>query len=366
MVRAFLLLLALAMPAGAQPVTLTDIAGREVTLPAPARRIVLGQGGHLPALGLLHDDPVSLLVGIKADMTRDPGTWDAWAARFPRLRDLPLVGADADASFSVETAIALEPDLVILSFYTAGLSSWTGSSRIISQLEAAGIPVIVIDFFASPLENTEPSLRLLGRATGAEARAEEVIAFYAAHRARIAEGIAGLSRPEVMIQVHAGGIPCCAIVAKGVFADMAAAAGGTTHAGLLTPATRRISAEGMMASDPDVYIATGGAHVAQTGGVPLGLGVSREQARDGFCALIRREPVIAGLRAVEDGRARAVWHMFNDSPAHIVLLEVLAKTVHPEAFADLAPEATLREFSTRFSALPLEGTFWTDCPMGAP
>ena len=43
------------------PITVTDVLGRQVTLKAPARRIILTQARHMPVLALLTPDPVSLL-----------------------------------------------------------------------------------------------------------------------------------------------------------------------------------------------------------------------------------------------------------------------------------------------------------------
>jgi iron complex transport system substrate-binding protein len=66
------------------------------------------------------------------------------------------------------------------------------------------------------------------------------------------------------------------------------------------------------------------------------------------------------LSAARNGRAHGLGHLFNDTPAHIVAIEALAKWIHPERFGDLDPQATLNEISARFSAIPLDGAFWID------
>ena len=58
------------------------------------------------------------------------------------------------------------------------------------------------------------------------------------------------------------------------------------------------------------------------------------------------------------GRAAGVWHLFNDSPVHIALIEYLARTFHPDLFADIDPAATLAEIETRFSPVRVPGTWW--------
>lgn len=54
----------LCMPAASSAqdvIKVTDIAGREVTVKRPLKRIVLGEGRQLIAMALIHPDPVALL-----------------------------------------------------------------------------------------------------------------------------------------------------------------------------------------------------------------------------------------------------------------------------------------------------------------
>src|SRR5690606_7547321 len=54
----------------AQSITLTDIAGRQVTLERPAQHVILGEGRQLNALALLHPDPVGLVAGWLGELQR--------------------------------------------------------------------------------------------------------------------------------------------------------------------------------------------------------------------------------------------------------------------------------------------------------
>ena len=334
----------------------TDVTGREVVLPEPARRIVLGDGRHLTVLGLLQDDPVALVAGWRQDKGLDPATEAAYLARFPALADVAAVGA-GNRLLSVERTIALMPDLVVLSLIDARDPQM---AMPLQQLEAAGIPVAFVDFFTAPLDHTLPSLRLLGALTGAERRAEEFARFYTDHlevvSSRIAE--ADPARPRVFIHVHAAPTGCCATVGPGVFDDFITAAGATNIGREVVPGVMgNMGLENVLAADPDVYLATGGAHMAARGGLVLGAGVEAGAAQASFDALTAT-PGLAGLRAVTEGRAMGLWHLFNDSPIHIVAIEALAKQLHPELFADLDPKATLAEIEARFSPVPMPGTYW--------
>lgn len=357
---AILALLWMLAPAGAEPVRITDILGREVTLEGPARRIVLGQGRYLPVIGLIEPDPVPLVVGWKEDMKRDIATYEAWRRRFPAVAAIPTVGGAADASFSVETAIALKPDVVVMSLFVGEVSDPRQMERMVGTLQAAGIPVVFVDFFNRPLEHSARSVRILGQVLGRREAAEAFASFYETRLARISERLrqAAPARPSVFMHAHAGGTPCCFTAARGVFDDLIAAAGGRNIARDRLPgATGQLSLEFIIGSNPDFYVPTGGAHLASRGGLVLGTGTGRETAQSTFERLIS-SPGIGQLGAVANGRAFGVWHMFNDSPINIVLVELLARRLHPALFADLDPAATLAEIGRRFSPVPIEGTYW--------
>lgn len=352
-------------PAPAAPVTVTDVLGRTVTLPGPAKRIVLGQGRQLNALGLIHPDPISLLVGWGNDFQRQMGeAYALYRARFPAIETLPTVGDSTADGFSFEKAVELDPDLVVLSLSIAGTRR--GPGDLVAKFEAAGIPVIVVDFFLQPFRDTMPSLRILGKAIGREAAAEEFVTFYQDRRQRIAQRLGPVERPSVFMHAHAGSAECCFSPGKGTFDDYITAAGGRNIAAALLPgATGQISLEQVLAVDPAIYIATGGTHLAKSGGLVLGLGVPAEVASRSLAAQLAR-PGLKALTAVRNGQAYGLWHLFNDTPTHIAAIEAMAKWFHPQLFADIDPQATLDEISRRFSAIPLQGTFWLEPQSGKP
>nr|WP_047579313.1 ABC transporter substrate-binding protein [Methylobacterium sp. ZNC0032] len=351
-----------ALPAlASSPVTTTDVLGRTVKLAAPAKRIVLAQGRQLNALGLIHPDPVSILAGWGSDLERqNPDGLARYRARFPAIDALPLVGDGGTAGgFSLEQAIALGPDLVVLSKSLAGTRR--GPGDLVEKLEAAGIPVAVVDFFLEPLRDTVPSLRALGILTGRQEQAEKLIAFYEQRMKRIASRIADAKRPSIFIHAHAGGYDCCMTAGQGTFNEFIQAAGGRNIAAAMLPgATGQIGLEQLIGADPDVYIATGGTHLTKLGGLVLGLGVSETDAAASFARLLGT-PSLKMLSAIGKRRAFGFWHLFNDTPLHVVAIEVLAKWLHPERFADIDPATTLAE-GARFSAIPLDGTLWIAAP----
>ena len=345
----------IAQPLSAE-VKATDILGREVALPEPARRIVLGEGRHMAVLGLIHDDPVALVTGWRLDKGLDEPTLDAYRAKFPAIDDIRPVGS-GNRDISVESIVALNPDLVVLSLVDAADKAMEVAR---GQLEAAGIPVAYVDFFSHPLENSMPSLRLLGTLTGASDRAEEFALFYETRLDRIRDRLAdpAIPRPRVFFHVHAAAQGCCSTVGTGVFHDFITTAGGENIGGeLVKGVLGNVSLEFLIAADPDFYIATGGTHMASRGGLVLGPLVEAETAQQSFDTLVNA-PGFGSLRAVEDGHVAGVWHLFNDTPVHIALIEYLARTFHPDLFGDVDPAATLAEIETRFAPVSVPGTWW--------
>ena len=251
----------------------------------------------------------------------------------------------------------MRPDLAV---YTLGMGP---NPQQVAQLERAGIPVVFIDFFSQPLERLEPSLTLLGAVTG---RSNEARAFIDLRRKRL-EVIKGRlteaspARPDVFLEAHAGiSSECCNSPGKGNIGDyIQLVAGHNIGADVLPAATGRLSMEYIISRNPDIYIATGGPHLARTGGLAMGSGYTPAQARAALAGVSGRSG-IAQLGAVRAGRVHGISHQLLNSPLDILAVEVLAKWIHPDLFADLDPAATLAEINRRFLAVPLEGTHWVN------
>ncbi len=360
----------LAGPASAAPIQVTDVLGRTVTLPGPAHRVVLAQARHFQVLSLLTPDPAAILAGWSDEFkTSFAPDYQAALKRFPSLAKVPVVGRHTADSFSVESALALRPDLVVMTASFAGLAQGQRAedSPIIRRLEAAQVPVIVIDFFMRPLENTVPSLRALGTAIGHVAQTEAFIRFYEQHMQAVAQRLADLpeaQRPPVFVHAHAGTTDCCNSPGVGTFNEMIRYAGGhNIGADALKSATGKLNFEYINARAPQVYVATGTGSSASTG-LAIGAGVGEAQARASLQRVIQANHLEA-LPAVRTGNSHGIWHAFNDSPLHVVFIEALAHWIHPQRFADIDPAAMLRAINTQFLAVPLQGTYLVDLQPGS-
>lgn len=349
-----------------RPIVVRDVAGREVTLKAPAQRVVLAQARHLPVLALLHPDPASILVGWSDELkTSFANEYADYVAAFPSLADVAVVGRHTPDTFSVESALGQRPDLVILTAAFAGIRPGTDPSEspLIRRLEAAGVPVVVIDFFMDPLENTVPSLRLLGQALGREEQAEAFIDFYQERMNRVAARNAEADGPPplVFVHAHAGTTDCCHSPGVGTFNDMIRYAGGhNIGADVIRSATGQLGFEYINSRNPKVYVATGtGASQRTSSGLAIGSNATPEAAEASLARVIESQG-LGALEAVRTGNAHGIWHAFNDSPLHVVFIEALARWIDPERHADVSPEATLAEINRRFLPVPLRGTYMVD------
>jgi iron complex transport system substrate-binding protein len=153
-------------------VTLLDDAGRTITLPRPARRIVA-------------------LVPSVTETVVALGAADRLAGRTdfdhgPAVDSLPSIGGGLDPS--VETLVALRPDLVL---------GWETSGRpeLRDRLTALGIPV-----FSIKTEDTTDvfrAIRNVGRLTGRTRAADSLAASLRRELEEVRASVAGAARPSV-------------------------------------------------------------------------------------------------------------------------------------------------------------------------
>lgn len=359
------LALAISWQAAAEPVTLTDVTGRRVALSLPVERVLLAEGRQIHAVAALdREAPFRRIVGWGEDLEKaDPDSYRAYVELDPRAAALPRFRGVSEGGFDVEKAIALRPDVVLLNHEAQRASAET---QLVDRLASVGIAVLYVDFRHAPFQNTEPSLRLLGRLFGSSDVAESLIAFRAEQMARVTNRLAqvpALKRPLVMLDRIPGySDACCMSFGPENFGKMVDIAGGRNLGSDLLPGTfGTINPETIVARDPEVVIVTGGNWNALAPGgawVGLGPGADLAEARRKLAALARR-PAFQHSRAVADGRVFAIWHQFYNNPYQFVALQRIARWLHPQLFSDLDPEATLRALHERFLPMPYRPGYWT-------
>ncbi len=348
----------------ADPITLTDIAGREVTLDAPVDRVILGEGRQIFFAAVLDgDNPFARVVGWRDDFLQaSPESYALYAEKFPELADIPTFGGFKEGTFDIEQAVSLDPDVMIMNLESKAATDEAGYEE---KLAKVGIPIVYVDFREKPFEHTARSMEIIGTLFGEEERAAEFNAFYKAQIARVTDVIAAhpdLEKPLVFVE-RAGGYSedCCMSFGNGNFGRFVELAGGTNMGNDFIPGTfGTVSAEQVIASNPDQIVVTGGNWEAYVPGgkwIGVGPGSDTAVATDKLAALMER-PAFTGVKAVEEGKVHAIWHQFYNSPYSFVAVQRLATWLHPELFADLDPEATLKELHERFLPVDYQPGYW--------
>jgi iron complex transport system substrate-binding protein len=276
------------------PVTITDDAGRQVTVRQAPQRIVSAAPSNteiLFALGL--DDRIA------ADTT---------FCDFPEAaKAKPKIGGLRP---NVEAIVAQTPDLVL------GVRGFPAD--VIASLEAQQIPVAIFNppDFAGVLQN----VRAIGRLTGAVAPAERVAGEMEGRWNTVAQRAQrATSRPRVFFEIDASDPAAVSAAGPGTFIDaMITAAGGENVLATLTPGEQypKISAEAVLLADPDLLI---------LGDTPFG-----ESA-----ATVAQRPGWGTLKAVQQGKIVGVGDpnvTSRPGPRLTEGLELVAALIHPELF----------------------------------
>ena len=341
-----------------EKVKVTDITGRQVEVNVPVERVILGEGRQIYFTAALDTEtPFKRIVGWRDDFQKaDLDGYNIYLKKFPEMAKIPTFGGMKDGTFDIEQAVTLKPDVILMNI---DAKSATEESGYIEKLSKVGIPLVYVDFREKSMENTDPSMRLIGKLFGKEAKAEEFVKFHDAQLARVTDTLAfakDLKKPVVFME-RAGGYSddCCMSFGSENFGKMVELAGGVNMAKTIIPGTfGSVNPEQIIASNPDQIIVTGSNWELYVPGgkwVGVGPGADKALAAKKLAALMQR-PAFTGVKAVQDGNVHAIWHQFYNNPYQFVAVQQMAKWLHPDLFKDLDPEATFKELHARF--LPVD------------
>ncbi|WP_423017455.1 ABC transporter substrate-binding protein [Undibacterium sp. Di27W] len=340
----------------------TDMAGRQVSLPAKVNRIVLGEGRLFYALALLEGKkPIDRLVGWQGDFRLlDPQSFAQYRRLFPAIEQISLIGKTTENTVSAEKVLALKPDIVILSISGHGPST---HNEIVTQLQAAKVPVLFVDFRNAALRNTIPSLRLMGKALQREEQAEKFIRFYEDNLKKVSAVVSKIpenKKPHVFVDLRAGMIENITSAGNTGIGEFVTAAGGINIATpWLKDTMGEVNMEHLLAQQPALYMATGTGAPQDKAGVKMGSEVQPEQALASLQVVAHRLQ-LSRLNAVKNNQVFGAWHHFYVTPYHMALLQAMAKWQHPGLFEKLDPQQTWRDMHQQFLAIEPGGTFWIE------
>jgi iron complex transport system substrate-binding protein len=347
----------------ADKITVTDITGRKVDVKAPVQKVILGEGRQTYFVAALDtEDPFKHVVGWRDDLEKaDLDGYKDYLAKYPQIAKIPRFGGFKEGTFDVEQAVSLAPDVIILNVEA---KTATDDAKLIEKLAKIDIPVVFVDFREKPFENTDPSMRLIGKLFGKEARAEEFIAFRNEQINRVTERLAKANPPKPVVMIErAGGYSddCCMSFGNENFGKIVEIAGGQNLAAKIIPGTFGIvNPEQIIAANPDQVIVTGSnweLYVPGGAWVGVGSGADKAEARRKLEALMKR-PAYTGVKAVQNRQVHAIWHQFYNSPYQFVAIQEIARWLHPELFKDVDADETMKALYSRFLPVPYKPGYW--------
>mgnify|MGYP002567138519 FL=1 len=210
-------------------VTVTDMAGREIALDAPATKVVALTASDCEILAALGAEDTLVGRGEYCDYPES-------------VLEVPAVQSGADTN--LEQIIALEPQVVIM-------AKMAQTEEQVAALEEAGIRVVVSD--AQDIEGVYTAIRLIGTLVGRNDEAEAMVADMQSAFADIAAKSENTGK-TVYFEVSPlqWGLWTAG---KGTFMDELATMCGLTNAFADVEGWAEISEEQVLERDPD-YIVT--------------------------------------------------------------------------------------------------------------
>ena len=290
---AFLLLLFAA--GGVSAVTITDDLGVTVTIENPPERIVSLSPANseiLFALGL--DEKI---VGVTEYCT------------YPEAA-LSKEKIGGFSTVNIEKVSVLNPDLIV--------AADGNSEETVAHLRELGFTVITIN--ADTIDTTLDDILLLGKATGADAKAEALVSSMKEDLAEIAEKTSAEEKPTIL---HCMWTDPLWVSGSGTFQDEMITAAGGVNAAADEGGWVALTMEKFLTMNPDIIVVDSG----------NGMGVGADDAlRDFFL----KDPRMQSLSAVQNERVYVVNADIIDrgGPRIVEGVEALAEIAHPDIFGE--------------------------------
>jgi iron complex transport system substrate-binding protein len=277
----------------AYPLTLTDDAGRQVTLPAEPERIVSLAPSNTEIVCDL--DACDRLVGVT-----DSDDYPAEVVDIPEVVIFQVV--------DIELVVDADPDLIL----AAG--NELTPSAVVTELTDLGYPVLVL--YPESLDGVLENIELIGEAISARDQAAARTAEMDDRIQAVTEALAGATRPRTFYEV---GVFEGAIYTAGedsFLASVITAAGGDPITG--DALTTSIALEDLLVADPELILLGDAAYDPSV--TPEAV-----SARQGWGA----------ISAVQNGQVVVMLAdlvITRPGPRIVDGLEALARAIHPDRF----------------------------------
>jgi iron complex transport system substrate-binding protein len=225
-------------------------------------------------------------------------------------------------TLDIDRLAALEPDLILTQ--AACDVCAISAADVEAAVKKSGVQTRVLALSPETLDDVFRDVLVVGEATGALAKAREVVARLKARVASVACRVGGMQRAR-----QAEAYPTVAMIewldppmaAGNWVPELVRLSGGNDVLGKAGAHSHWITWDDVAAADPDVVVL-----------VPCGFTLDRTRAEAGSAAV---RPHLERLRAFQEGRCFAVdgHNLFNrPGPRLVDSLELLAEILHPGEF----------------------------------
>ena len=312
------------------PRTITDSAGRNVTIYKPITKIITLTSDGAECVRTL--GAVDNIVGVTEMINKDGREY------FPELEDKPSVGTwkefdyDEIANLAMNSTDGVVPGALVISY----VSKVPEVEEKLSSFEH--IAVVGLDFYKEETLGVE--IVKLGYLLEREDEAQDFIDWRQEKIDKVKGAVDGLERPKVYIEKGSStGTGEFGTYGKGSAFDMLCEiAGGENVASHIETTYPKVDWEWVIEQNPDIIIKS----EPQTF---LGLTSNAEELREE----IMNRPSSGNISSIKNGRVYVHAHKITYGLESVVGLTYWAKIFHPDTSLD--PEAVYREYLEEYQGL---------------
>lgn len=308
-------------------ITVTDCAGRRVTVPADPQRIacLCPETGHAMAMYGQGDKIVAAVGGMQRDLLL--------VEMYPHIKDVPV--PKTGGVINIEELAACKPDLAFIK------ADITANASEMEKLNKVGIPVIGIEF--NSMQEQQEAMQLIARVVGAEAEGQKYTKFYQQTVSMVGGRIDKIA-PEDRARIYHSVNEATRTDIKGSLPDDWTRTAGVINVSVDEPlkfadGNYYASLEQILLWDTD-YILVNDPNV-------VGYIMQHEQWRSLKAVKNRR------VLAMPNGISR--WGHFSSLETPLAVLWT-AKTVYPGKFQDIDMKTVTRDFYRQFFDWELDDT----------
>lgn len=341
-------------------IIIADAMDRQVKVRKNPTKIIVqasaSGGAFMTIVALKGSDFLNYIVGIDDFFkTSRRDFYDYFCRYFPEIEEIAEVGTITDGTFSIEQAITLNADVIIVpSNYYA-----TAHDGIEQKLEEANIPVLYIDYHAQSLEQHINSTRILGKLLNEEDKAEKLIDFYEKQILIVSDRlqIPNHDKPTIYVEVgRFGPDEYYNTFGNYMWGKMVEQAGAINVMRDIKTDTATASSEWVIEKNPDIILIIGSYWPEYKDSMRIGFGVTKTEAMEKLYKYARRDGW-ENLDAVKNGHVYSLHHAMIREMYDFVSLQQIAKICYPDIFTDLTPEDNLREYFEQFLPIPYAGVW---------